>query len=255
MKQTLSIKRIQWIAIGLMSLPEVYVIVYNVFKLLTGGSSFIPSDETGLAYISIISLICPVLVSASYFVLSGISSNRATRQVTRFYAIMVLLLSLFGVAFSFVRNGVNLSNVLVAVVTSLIGIAKFICFLYWIGTIERNNPECRQTRTMLRVWLFTDILFACVCQTIPVLFASSLMQAMSVTNILGGILYIFIYYRLFISEAFSGTISTEPAPQGAYRFWNPYFKYCLIAILVLLILAVIAGIALGLASKYFGIEL
>ena len=251
MRGALSIKRIQWFAIGLMSLPEVYVIVYNVFKLLTGGSSFIPSDETGLAYISIISLICPVLVSASYFVLSGISSNRATRQVTRFYAITVLLLSLFGVAFSFVRNGVNLSNVLVAVVTSLIGVARFICFLYWIGTIERNNPECRQTRTMLRVWLFTDILFACVCQSIP----SSSMQAMSVTNILGGILYIFIYYRLFTSEAFSGTISTEPAPQGAYRFWNPYFKYCLIAILVFLILSVIAGIALGLASKYFGIEL
>jgi len=251
MRGALSIKRIQWFAIGLMSLPEVYVIVYNVFKLLTGGSSFIPSDETGLAYISIISLICPVLVSAAYFVLSGISSNRVTRQVTRFYAITVLLLSLFGVAFSFVRNGVNLSNVLVAVVTSLIGIAKFICFLYWIGTIERNNPECRQTRTMLRVWLFTDILFGCICQSIP----SSSMQAMSVTNILGGILYIFIYYRLFTSEAFSGTISTEPAPQGAYRFWNPYFKYCLIAILVLLILSVIAGIALGLASKYFGIDL
>lgn len=34
-----------------------------------------------------------------------------------------------------------------------------------------------------------------------------------------------------------------------------FFKYCLIAILVLLILAVIAGIALGLASKYFGIDL
>lgn len=251
MRGALSIKRIQWFAIGLMSLPEVYVIVCHVFKLLTGGSSFIPSDETGLAYISIISLICPVLVSASYFVLSGISSNRATRQVTRFYAITVLLLSLFGVAFSFVRNGVNLSNVLVAVVTSLIGVARFICFLYWIGTIERNNPECRQTRTMLRVWLFTDILFGCICQSIP----SSSMQAMSVTNILGGILYIFIYYRLFTSEAFSGTISTEPAPQGAYRFWNPYFKYCLIAILVLLILAVIAGIGLGLASKYFGIEL
>lgn len=251
MKQTSSVKRIQWLAIGLMSLPEVYVIVYNVFKLLTGGSSFIPSDETGLAYISIISLICPVLVSASYFVLSGISSNRATRQVTRFYAIAVLLLSLFGVAFSFVRNGVNLSNVLVAVVTSLIGIAKFICFLYWIGTIERNNPECRQTRTMLRVWLFATILFGCICQSIP----PSSMQAMSVTNILGGILYIFIYYRLFTSEAFSVPISTEPAPQGAYRFWNPYFKYCLIAILVLLILSVIAGIALGLASKYFGIDL
>lgn len=251
MRGALSIKRIQWFAIGLMSLPEVYVIVYHVFKLLTGGSSFIPSDETGLAYISIISLICPVLVSASYFVLSGISSNRATRQVTRFYAITVLLLSLFGVTFSFVRNGVNLSNVLVAVVTSLLGVARFICFLYWIGTIERNNPECRQTCTMLRVWLFTDILFGCICQSIP----SSSMQAMSVTNILGGILYIFIYYRLFTSEAFSGTISTEPAPQGAYRFWNPYFKYCLIAILVLLILAVIAGIALGLASKYFGIDL
>lgn len=251
MRGALSIKRIQWLAIGLMSLPEVYVIVYNVFKLLTGGSSFIPSDETGLAYISIISLICPVLVSASYFVLSGISSNRATRQVTRFYAIAVLLLSLFGVAFSFVRNGVNLSNVLVAVVTSSLGVARFICFLYWIGTIERNNPECRQTRTMLRVWLFATILFGCICQSIP----SSSMHAMSVTNILGGILYIFIYYRLFTSEAFSGTISTEPAPQGAYRFWNPYFKYCLIAILVLLILSVIAGIALGLASKYFGIEL
>ena len=39
------------------------------------------------------------------------------------------------------------------------------------------------------------------------------------------------YYVLMTSEAFAGRTDNSPAPKGAYKVWNRYFKYFLWSLL------------------------
>ena len=61
-------------------------------------------------------------------------------------------------------------------------------------------------------------------------------------NIVSSLLFIFIYYKLFTTPVFSGIMDATPVPKGAYKFWNSYFKFFLIAYLGLVILSSVLAV-------------
>ena len=242
MQQTLSIQRTQWLVIGLLALPELYTIVYNAFRLIAGDSIFPPTEGYFLLFRSGITLTFAFIVLVGYILLSNVAANRATSLVTKIYAIVSFVLSFIGIAFFIIKQDMKISNVLASLETLLTGLVRVGYFLYWLGVVERNNMECKQTQLMLRVWFFITLFFVLVPQLFPLLLPGMMLPAILLTNILSGISYIAVYYLLFTSEAFSGVTDTAPAPKGAYKFWNRYFT-------IYLVFSILVGIICGVLDK------
>lgn len=240
MQKALYIKRIQWLAIGLMSLPEIYFILYNTYKLIFGTA---PINYTNEIY-SIVSLIITACTFAAYTLLSRIATNSATGKVTRVYGFVTIGLVLFRFWWFVYFKEVLTSNIAHELVPGIMGPVSIIYFLYWLGVVERTNAEIKQTRVMLKIMFIAYLIFINIPQFYPLLFPSSMVTVILVTNILNAISLILIYYFLFTSEAFCGATDTTLVSKGSYKFWNRYFAVYLIVLLVVNIIAGVLGFIL-----------
>ena len=166
----------------------------------------------------------------SYLMLSKIAANLPTRNVMKYVGVFLFVVAIFSVVFRCYHNNHELSPMELSVFNALFFALKVSPLLYLFGVIVRNNSTCR--KAILSINVIYAVSFVCVYLFSAIVLPIFQFKAgPALLDILQGLVWIVYSYVLFTSEVFGGQMNTEPAPKGAYRFWNKYFTWYIITML------------------------
>lgn len=174
----------------------------------------------------------------SFLLLSRISANVATRNVVKYAGIFGFVGCMLTVAFNFYRFNYEISTITFTCCNAFLFIAKLAPMLYLFGSIVRNNPECRIARTAINTLYIVVYVLIYIGSNIAI----PLMKThvfLDVLELVKYAVWMASTYVLFTSSVFEGQTSTEPAPKGAYRFWNKYFTWYIVTMFATAIIMVI----------------
>jgi hypothetical protein len=166
----------------------------------------------------------------AYLVLGKIAVNLPTRNVMKHVGIFLFFVAILSVAFRCYRINHELSPMEFSVFNALFFVLETPVFLYLFGVIVRNNPTCQNAKLAINVIYWVSFISASILlQIIVPLF--NFRVGLDLLDIIKCLTWMACSYVLFTSEVFSGQINTDPAPKGAYRFWNKYLTWYLVTIL------------------------
>lgn len=174
----------------------------------------------------------------SYLLLSRIAANVATRNVVKYAGIFWFVGNMMAVAFDYYRFNYEVSTIAFSCCNAILFIVKTASMLYLFGCIVRNNPDCRSARTAINLLYIVTFLLMYVGSAIAVpLLKTSV--SLDLLELIKCVVWIIGSYILFTSSVFNGQTSVEPAPKGAYRFWNKYFTWYIVTMFATVIAIVI----------------
>ena len=160
--------------------------------------------------------------------LSRVAANLPTHNVMKHVGIFVFVVSLLSVAFDFYRMNSEVSTMEFTSYNAVFFILKTAPLLYLFGVIVRNNPACRKAKVAINMlYIIAFIVFFLASQVVP---QSMYYAGREMLNIFQCLAYLVCTYALFTSDVFGGQTDYEPASKGAYRFWNKYFTWYIVAI-------------------------
>lgn len=163
----------------------------------------------------------------SYLLLSRISANVSTRNVVKYAGIFWFVGNMLAVTFDYYRFNYEVSTIAFSCCNAILFIVKTASMLYLFGCIVRNNPDCRSARTSINLLYIVTFLLMYVgsALAVPLLKTS---VSLDVLELIKCVVWMAGTYILFTSSVFNGQSNVEPAPQGAYRFWNKYFTWFIV---------------------------
>lgn len=169
----------------------------------------------------------------AYLLLSRIANNLPTRNVTKYVGVILCVIAILSFIFSLYRNSYEVTPTQLIFFKALFGLLKTVLSLYLLGVIVRNNSNCSRAKRIINVYFIVVVIGG--------IFAPSLLpsEGLKVASILIDLTSIVCTYILFSSDVFSGATNHEPAPKGAYRFWNKYFAWYIIVTLALSVFGVL----------------
>ena len=221
----LTVRRQALWAFSFFVLPCIIGIITNFVGMITG----VTSGSFNIPLRIIENLLTAISWVVSCTILSKIATNRTTGVFIKNAGWILGCLSLTSIGWLFINSNVEGALTLITLLGIVVYIKWFVTF-YLYGVIERNNPNCTQTikSLLFLFWigyvfpLFTSYLVTSLHEyPIVTLTYDTILSLVT----LGG------YYMLMTSEAFAGRTDNSPAPEGAYKVWNRYFKYFLWSLL------------------------
>ena len=236
--KSLDVKKIQLSAIILLCLfPFIQAIatLCNTLGIIDGQNPIAP--QTIIHIGSLINAICGL---TAYLLLTRITSNLPTRLTIKNVGIFLFIVYLLSIAYNiYLQNSDihTITPILRSSISSTFFILKITPILYLCGVISRNNPECRQAKNAITIYVV-------MAQIVPTIMRQVCLTDINIIQLsafLTSLFTILSIYMLFTSDVFNGKISHEAAPKGAYRFWNKYMGWYFIALIIgTILLAIIA---------------
>ena len=244
MLHTQNIRRKQLSAWAIIIPPLVLSVCYNLAEMLGVRDFFISTTEALLAYSLGVRLITVCCTFSAFWLMSKNASNVATSKFMKFFAIAICSLDLLRVVYYYcivpiMREQAVVSNVAYSLPLLMIFLLGVVVNLYFLGGMERNNPDQPLLKRVLQMWLIVMVLEAGL---VPLYVYAGLQNA---ANIISSLLYVVIYYKLFTNPIFSGIMDTTPAPKGTYKFWNSYFNFFLITYFGMAILSSVLAVLIS----------
>lgn len=165
----------------------------------------------------------------AFLMLSRISANVATRNAVKYAGICWFVASVLSDVFHFYNFGIDVASPLYSYINSLLYIFKTGSYLYLFGCIVRNNPDCRKAKWAINVFFILGFVGTYVISVLSIPVFKSYVLA-NVVDFVNQFVCFACTYVLFTSDVFNGQTSDEPAPKGAYRFWNKYFTWYVVTL-------------------------
>lgn len=179
----------------------------------------------------------------AYRLAYNITSNLATRKVIKYVGIILPLIGLYSVSIIFYGMYHEIAPTTHSLLNSFSFFIKTGTFLYMFGIIVRNNPDCKKAKQAITINVLCQILSLVSVQALPLYTEPTQMTLIgAIIQIIANLVDISTLYLLFTSEIFNGKLNHEPAPKGAYRFWNKYFTWYIITTFGFTFLLVILGL-------------
>ena len=236
MQQTHNIRSKQLTAWAIMIVPLVLSVCYNLSEMFGVREQLLSTPDTLSAYSIVVNIVTVICTLSAFWLMAGIASNVATVRFMRFFAIAVCVLDAIRAIFHYCIKADNNNIEYYSLILSAFFILGVVVNMYFLGGMERNNPDQPVLKQVLRMWL---VVMALEAGIVPLYVSVGIQNA---ANIVSSLLFIFIYYKLFTTSVFSGIMDATPVPKGAYKFWNSYFKFFLIAYLGLVILSSVLAV-------------
>lgn len=244
MLHTQNIRRKQLSAWAIIIPPLVISVCYNLAEMLGVKDFFFPTTESLLAYSLVVRLITMLCTFSAFWLMSRLASNVATGKLMRFFAIAIPVLDVLRAVYDYcivpiMREQADANHVAYSLPLAMFFILGIAANMYFLGGMERNNPDQPILKRALQMWLIVMVLEA----GLATLFV--FLELQNAANIISSVLFMPIYYKLFTTPVFSGIMGTTPAPKGAYKFWNSYFKFFIIAYFGLLVISTVLIALIG----------
>ena len=163
-----------------------------------------------------------------YGILATIASNKPTRIAVAMLAVANLLSTSIIAFIPKEQPYILYSNAL-----AIIFILRTTATLYMYGTVVRNNNEDKALSLSVNT-----IFSITLCSTgISMIFIPPYHEViLCIFNILD-ILECIAFFFFARSSALCGTYSNDQPSERSYKFWNKYFKYYLIAYVIILLIS------------------
>ena len=174
----------------------------------------------------------------SYLLLSRISANVSTRNVVKYAGIFFFVGNMLTVAFDYYKFNYEVSDFAFSCCNAFLFIVKLVPMLYLFGSIVRNNPNCQNARRAINLLYIVTYVFMFVGSNFAVPLLKTYV-AFDVLELIKYVVWMAGTYILFTSSVFNGQSNVEPAPQGAYRFWNKYFTWFIVTMFATVIAMVL----------------
>ena len=217
-------KKIPALVLALWIRPELLNLV-NYCSKLFGGDNLLNVDWNTPAYY-VYYITVTVANTAALLLLSKMAAKPATTIVLRRMALPVLALGFFSIGFDFYRFHNEASNITATGLLSLIFIIKTVIWLYIFGVIYRENQECKEGCKALYGYFVVGYILTWLVGN-SFMFIQNI-AVMNVVNIILNLACLFFLCKFLTSAIFSGEKSCEPIAEGAFKFWNKFFKLWLI---------------------------
>ena len=225
-----TVKKLQRMAVGIFAIPSVISICSNLLTMVGFAPSEWMSNEDLPTYKYIMGIFSASTTLIAYVLLSIIATNRTISTLMRNVGLSLAIIGVVKALFYFFYTG-TWSNIGIQFTNVMFFLVPTFVIFYMLGTLERNNPICPQTKkAVLVVFWLGNIIPLFLTPAVMYLFVDYQTMYYLYFIIIDGVL-LGGYYLLFTSEAFSGRTDNSPAPKGAYRIWNKYIKYSLFALL------------------------
>ena len=185
----------------------------------------------------------------AYIILSCIATNRTTGILMRYVGFALFAFGVISAIFYLTFTGEGWSTIGAQAMKGALYWIPILTVFYMLGTLERNNPNSLSTKRAVSFLFWIGCILPMILVPIMLLLTAGHSVIYHSALILDASLLHFGYYLLMTSEAFSGRTDNSPAPKGAYRIWNKYFKYSLFAFLALVLITGIYTFVTGVILK------
>ncbi len=234
-----TVKKLQLMAFGVFAVPFVFSICSYLLAMIEFAPSEWMSDMDASVYKYIIGTLSAGTTLMAYTILSILATNRTTGVLMRNVGIALAAIGIVKTLFYFFYTGEGWTNIGISLINTAFYLVPTLIIFYMLGTLERNNPNCLQTKkaALIIFWigfiipLFLTQAVMALCIEYPTIYYLYL--------IMMDCLVLYGYYLLCHSEAFSGRTDNSPAPKGAYKVWNKYYNYFLLSILIMVVVVIV----------------
>lgn len=234
-----TIKRFQLSAFAFFAFTNVFAIVGFILRfwdIEIVPSEFFGGGEFGAVLFNLILLITTL---NAYIILCIIAANRATRNIVMITAFIMFVVGLLRNIVPLVFSEIPVSNIFATLTRSSLYLLSSLVVLYMFGGIERNNPNCKQAQKAMLTMFW-------ICTILPMFMNHLMVYLITESYALYNLYHIFLqlvslggFYFLATSSVFAGRTDNNPAPQGAYKIWNRYFKYYLLSYLLIIVVTIL----------------
>ncbi len=181
-----------------------------------------------------INIIKGLLTPIALILLSAIASNKATRNITRATSVIYIILLIIG---EFGR--LTTSHISAQLILSAVYFIRTIATLYAFGVITRNNQLNGKIQKAFNIYFVLNYLISFIIHNVTWFFLNTAIY-WSICAIIA-ICNVALIYQIINSNIFDGNMACDTSSKNPYKFWNKYFKWWLISIIVFVLLSAILG--------------
>lgn len=187
-----------------------------------------------LIFTTCINIIKGLLTPIALILLSAIASNKATRNITRATSVIYIVLLIIG---EFGR--LTTSHISAQLILSAVYFIRTIATLYAFGVITRNNQLNGKIQKAFNIYFVLNYLISFIIHYVTWFFLNTAIY-WSICAIIA-ICNVALIYQIINSNIFDGNMACDTSSKNPYKFWNKYFKWWLISIIVFVLLSAILG--------------
>lgn len=235
MQNTLTIKRMQWLAFILLAFTDVRIILSTVCQQVPSLASKFPFLVSRLG-MSVMLLLGTIFALIANIILSRISSNRATSKMMLYSGIFFFVVGIIRVAYSVISNYTQSVEIMrmflfnLSILYFLIVVVR----MYMFGVISRSNPQCTILDKVL--WIWTAIMIMDWFVDYKILGIELFDKCFSIYNIVSCLLFIVVQYIFISKTVFDGIMDNSPAPAKTYSAISKYMVVWLVCWLVYILI-------------------
>lgn len=227
----LTVRRQALWAFGIFAIPSVITFCIQILGICGIRLSDAMSSDAIQTFNTVRSLLNTLTLLIAFIILSRITTNRTTGVVICWTGIALAAIKLTSLTILFIRQSTDVSNIFAQLSEGILYLISILTIFYMFGALERNNPTCLRTKKAVLFLFWLGYILPMFTSQLAGLLLTKSMTLFCTYQIIMEVIFLGGYYTLMTSEAFAGRTDNSPAPKGAYKVWNRYFKYFLWAIL------------------------